>query len=130
MSSFAKFGGTFTSTNIVGRRVSHYGIVPEEGFQKKEFDHAALSGRHICGQHCENLDHYCMSYPAGQEHNSCNMLEKPGHSQNWHALGKRVFGHHLFDSLTFASWYAEAHGHQDLGHNHGHNRFYTQGSPP
>lgn len=105
-----------------------YSIVPEEDFQKRISTMlpglAATCAVNMCGQHCQKPDRYCVSYCAGQEHNSCNMLEKPGHPQNWHV------GERCFRASSFAGWHAEAHGHQVLGHNHGHNRFDTRGSPP
>lgn len=80
-----------------------YSIVPAEDFQKIISTMlpglAATCTVNMCGQHCQKPDRYSVSYCAGQEHNSCNMLEKPGHPQNWH-VAKGVFGHHRLPAGT------------------------------
>ena len=131
MSSFAKFGGTLTSTNVVGRRVSQCGFTAlflKKTF-RKEFRPCCLVWpphvRSTCAVNtAKNLTAIACHTVQAKEHNSCNMLEKPGHPQNWHV------GERCFRASSFAGWHAEAHGHQVLGHNHGHNRFDTRGSPP
>ena len=131
MSSFAKFGGTLTSTNVVGLRVSQCGLqhCSCRRLSENNFDHAAWSGRHMCGQHVRS------TLPKNLTAIPCHTVQARNTTLAtcWKNLGTRkklARGERCFRASSFAGWHAEAHGHQDLGHNHGHNRFDTRGSPP